>query len=258
MNCEPLGQRLGVAHAARAGRGRAPPSGRATCRWRSAFSASSRRPASASVRFSRMQVRTSSSAPARRARVAHAVGGHRARPSASARSSSAWLAASCAPPAVALDVDRHAGARPKSAQQARQPVGVGRAPSVSTPGSATRPVRTPPRARRSRSAPLPLGTPAFMSRDQPAEVPVAGAALDQHRQAAAAGERQLRAHERADARGLRGLEEARRAGHAVAIDQRHRRQAELGGALHQLLGQRAPRRNEKAEDGVELDGHRGC
>jgi len=83
---------------------------------------------------------------------------------------------------------------------------------------------------------LALLHPGLHLRDHAAEVAVPGAALDQDGQAAAAGQRQLGAHDGPEARGLGRLEEAGRAGHAVAVEERHGRVAEAGGPLHQVLG----------------------
>ena len=69
-------------------------------------------------------------------------------------------------------------------------------------------------------------------------------------------DRQLRADDRPDAGRERGLVKARRAVDAVAIEQRERRIAELGGAIDERFGQRRALEKTEGGRGVELDVHR--
>src|SRR2546426_8544505 len=100
-----------------------------------------------------------------------------------------------------------------------------------------------------------LGRAELGARDQPAEVLPALAILDQHGQPRAAGECQLAADERADARVDRGAMEARRAVDAVAVHERQRRHATPRRLRHQRL--RLIRALEKRERRLrmQLDEH---
>ncbi len=91
------------------------------------------------------------------------------------------------------------------------------------------------------------------ARDQPAEILVAGARGHQHGEGAAVGHGQLAADQRAHALLARGGEEARRAGHAVAIAQRHGGQPERGGAIDQRLRAGGPAQKAEGAPRVELD-----
>ena len=131
-------------------------------------------PPVASVRCSRMQVRTSSSARPGRLAWRTPLVATAGRPSASARSSSVLVRRLLPPPAVALHVD--ARCSPRRRRAARAPGDRCRAGARASrrPGSATRPST----ARSSSSASsdsvaVPFALSAFMSRDQAAEVAVA-------------------------------------------------------------------------------------
>jgi len=80
-------------------------------------------------------------------------------------------------------------------------------------------------------------------------------ARDEQRQAAAARERQLCAHQRPDPRVLRAPEEARRTREPVAVHERHGRVAQLDRAPHEVFGQgRAPQEG-KGRSGMEFHVH---
>ena len=68
-------------------------------------------------------------------------------------------------------------------------------------------------------------------------------------------DRQLRADQRADAGGERGFMEARRAGDAVAIEQRDRRVAEHGRAIDEHFRQRRGAQKTEGGGSVKLDVH---
>ncbi len=73
--------------------------------------------------------------------------------------------------------------------------------------------------------------------EQLAEIPVAGGRFDEQREAARGkiGEDDLGSDQRAQAGGARRFVEPGCAGDPVAVDQGDRRQAELGGARHEIL-----------------------
>ncbi len=73
------------------------------------------------------------------------------------------------------------------------------------------------------------------------------------RDAGALLEHHLRADERAQPGLLRRLVEPRRAVDAVAVDERDRREAALGGALDQVLGQRGAVEEREGGGGAQLD-----
>src|SRR5207247_2393326 len=96
-------------------------------------------------------------------------------------------------------------------------------------------------------------SPARAGGEEPAEVPVAGAALDQEPEQPRACDRHLRADERAQARAARGLEEAWRAVDAAPIRERQHVVAERGGALDQILRQRGAGEEAERAPAAELD-----
>ena len=231
-------------------------------RCRSAFSAR-RRPAVASVRFSRMQVSTSRSARPFGAAWRTPLVATARRPRASARSRSAWFAASCSRRRCrCTSITTRPGPKASTRRASRSvssagrlPAGRARAPaSVSTPGRATSPSTSPSSIPRSEAS-LPLRDAGLHPRDQPAEVAVAPLRLDEERQRPPAVQAQRGADDRPQARGAGGLEEARGARDAVAVHQGDGGVAEPGGPLHEVLGKRRGPQEGEGRGGVELDGH---
>jgi len=70
------------------------------------------------------------------------------------------------------------------------------------------------------------------------------------------GDREFGANERPNPGGECGLMKPRRPRHAVAIDQRHGRIAEHGGAIDQRFGQRGRAQKTECRGGMKLDVHR--
>ena len=105
-----------------------------------------------------------------------------------------------------------------------------------------------------------FGRAQLHARDEAAEILPAVGGLDQHRERPrreraplGRGDGQLGADDGADAGGLRGLMEARRAVDAVAIEQRDRRIAERRRALDERFRQRRAAQERKGRRGMKLD-----
>ena len=204
-----------------------------------------------------MQVSTSWSARRLERRVAHAVRGHGAQAERVGQVQERLVGGFLLAAPVALDVEEDA-AGPERLDDARQPVGVERARARRLERLDARQRHEPAREALQHleaQPPLALRDAVLHPRDEPAQVSVAALRLDQERQDASTVEAQLRPDDRPDAAGFRRLEEARRTGEAVAVDERHRVVAELRGPLDQVLRQRRPAQEREGRGGVELDGH---
>ena len=234
----------------------------------------------------RMQVRTSKSGRVGRRREADAVGRERsARGTPPPDRRSASLSRLLVAPEMPLQLDVDAASRPNTPtrRSSRPPTPCRRPSSAARPASATRP-RGVAVELVERQRALAFRRAQLHARDQPAEIPVALRDFAEDGQEkgwtgwtswkAETAVARLRVRPSDVCRpapaivssapmigwmpgGTRGLVKARRAVDAVAIEQRERRIAELGGALDERFGQRRALQKAEGRGGVELDVHDG-